>query len=426
MSTPKEFKWGRDGSPPELNAHSEAKLRVFRDYLGRYLDVLTQPRSRRELKLTIVDGFAGGGYFTYHGKEVSGSPLMILEELEAAQRRINEGRPNPVVFSVRTYFVEKNRNNFAALKSRLWARGYGPRIGVDIDLRHGLIQAEIDQICADIRRLSPRSGRAIFLFDQTGYTDIELSMARRILGEFDRSEIIMTWAVDRLIDFLNSRSEFAKAVLGVGIDKGLLREILAMKGQKHVRHLIQNRLAQHLKKQLGDPYFTVFFVKPSESHRALWLVHASKHPTARDAMLRTHWAVANASISHGPDGLGTLGFTPYDELSMPLPLEFDPAVLQRVKAGLKQDLVPMILNSFGHKPVSLRQLRMIALNGGVMGTFDHFGEAVLSSAEDRELQILTSAGRPKRLGAKLKTEDRILIPETPPLLALMGLDLPKK
>ena len=426
MSSQTAFKWGLDGSPPELNAHSEAKLRVFRDYLSRYLDILTQPRLRRELRLTIVDGFAGGGYFTYRGREVSGSPLIILEELEAAKERINKGRPNPVAFSVRTYFVDRNRNNIAALKSHLWQCGYGSRIGTDINICHGRIEAEIDHICADIRRLSPRSGRAIFLLDQTGYTDVDLSMPRRILRDFDRSEIIMTWAVDWLIDFLNESPEFTKAALGAGIDETLLHELLTMKGQKHARHLIQNRLARHLKQQLDDPYFTVFFVKPSDSHRALWLVHASKHPTARDAMVRTHWAVANASISYGPDGLGMLGFTPDDEISMPLPLGFDPSALQRVEAGLKRDLTPTILDAFGHNPVPVSQIQMMVLNAGVMGTYDHFGQAVLSAAEDREVQILTSGGRPKRLGAKLKADDRILIPETPPLLALMGLDLPKK
>jgi len=152
MSTPKEFKWGRDGSAPELHSHSEAKLRVFRDYLGRYL--VTQTQRRRELKLTIVDGFAGGGYFTYRGEEISGSPLMILEVLEAAEQRINRGRSRPVEFSVRTYFVEKNPDNIAALKSRLWSCGYGPRVGAEINLRHGSLRSEIDQICEDVRRHS--------------------------------------------------------------------------------------------------------------------------------------------------------------------------------------------------------------------------------------------------------------------------------
>ncbi len=426
MNTPKEFRWGRDGSPPELQVHSEAKLRVFRAYLRRYLDILTQPRQRRELKLTIIDGFAGGGYFTFRGEEVSGSPLMILEELESAEIRVNEGRPNPVIFNIRTHFIDDNNNNLSALRNYLWTQGYGARIGSDINLHHGKIESKIDHIRSDVSLLSPRSGRSIFLLDQTGYTSVELSMVRSLLDEFDRSEVIMTWAIDWLIDFLNAGSDFAKAALGAGIDQSALQELLELKGQKGARYLIQNRLAQHLKAQLGNPYFTVIFVKPAESGRALWLVHASNHPAARNAMACTHWEVANASISHGPDGLGILGFTANDVSSLPLPLDFDSSALQRVKAGLKQDLPPTILETFGHNPVSYREIQRKVLNAGVMGTFEQFGEVVHSAAEDREIKILTSSGRDKRSGAKLNADDQILIPETPPLLALMGLDLPKK
>lgn len=425
MAAPKEFRWGREGSPPQLGVHSEAKLRVFRNYLSRYLDILTQPRRRRELRLTIVDGFAGGGYFQFGDQVVSGSPLMVLEELEAAQIRINQGRENPVKIAAQLHFVDSNKYNLSALRRCLWDRGYGPRIGSNITLHKGEFASVQNTILENIRRWSPRAGRSIFLLDQTGYTGIGLHAAREILGKFDRAEILMTWAVDWLIDFLHDGSDFSKAAMGTNIDHTQLRELLRLKDQKHARYIIQNRLAQHLRTELGNPYFTVFFIKPADSHRALWLVHASKHPTARDAMIRTHWEIANASISHGPDAYGILGFAPGDESTLPLPLEFDAAARLRTEAALKRDLAPVVREAFGNEEVPLVQVRDSVLNAGVMATTEHFDQAVLSAAADNEVRVLTSSGRLKRAGAQLTATDRLLIPETPPLLSLMGLDLPK-
>lgn len=425
MTTPKDFRWGSDGSPPEIGAHSEAKLRVFRDYLRLYLDIVTQPRVR-QLRLTIVDGFAGGGYFSRGDTIVSGSPLVILDEIDAAKSRVNLDRSVPVEFLDRAHFVDSRRQNLDALRAKLWEDGYGTRIDKSIFLHEGPIEAHIKTLKAEVKKQSPRSGRSIFLLDQTGYTEVEFSMARSILTDLDRSEIIMTWAVDWLVDFISDKPDFVKAASSANIDEEMLRELLSFKEQKHARYLIQNRLAAHLREQLGFPYFTVFFVKPSDSHRALWLVHASQHPTARDAMVRTHWAVANASISHGPDGFGILGFTPDNEHTLPLPLEFDGPAEDRVMAGLKRDLVSTVVDNFGHEPVTVEKLQGLALNAGVMGTYAHFGDAVSASAEDREIQLLTPTGQLARPGAKVQSHHRVFIPEPPPLLALMGLDLPKK
>ena len=94
MVTP--FVWPPNGPPPRLEEHSKAKLEVLRRYLRSYFDTLGANPARDEFKLDLVDGFAGGGTFRDASGEVSGTPLIMIEECEAAQRRLNEDRVKPL------------------------------------------------------------------------------------------------------------------------------------------------------------------------------------------------------------------------------------------------------------------------------------------------------------------------------------------
>lgn len=80
------FQWHPDHPPPPVEEHSKAKLNVLRSYLRAYFDRLrlnVNPH-REVFKLDLVNGFAGGGTFQDGDEIVSGTPLIMLEEAEAA------------------------------------------------------------------------------------------------------------------------------------------------------------------------------------------------------------------------------------------------------------------------------------------------------------------------------------------------------
>ena len=90
------FQWRPDDPPPPVEEHSKAKLTVLRSYLRAYFDRLNVNPHREVFKLDLVDGFAGGGTFQDGDDIVSGTPLIMLEEAEAARDRINRGRSKPL------------------------------------------------------------------------------------------------------------------------------------------------------------------------------------------------------------------------------------------------------------------------------------------------------------------------------------------
>ncbi len=163
------FEWQPNAPPPSIEPHSKAKLQVLRSYLRAYFDRLNINPAREVFKLDLVDGFAGGGTFLDGIDEVSGTPMIMLEETERAAVRLNENRTKQLRIDCNFYFVDKEKAQTDHLRNALGQRDHhldGDRIVI----RNGLFENEVESIIASIRRRQPRSGRAIFLLDQTGYS----------------------------------------------------------------------------------------------------------------------------------------------------------------------------------------------------------------------------------------------------------------
>ena len=81
----RHYSW-KVGQPlPVLGEHSLAKHRVFASYTARYIRILSPVLQMRKFKLTIVDGFCGGGLYSFDGGVVPGSPLLLLRSAKAAE-----------------------------------------------------------------------------------------------------------------------------------------------------------------------------------------------------------------------------------------------------------------------------------------------------------------------------------------------------
>jgi three-Cys-motif partner protein len=114
-------KWS-EGLLPPLEAHSEAKLNVLRNYVTDYIRILCADSFGRDaFKITLVDGFAGGGAYT-NGK--LGSPFALLEAVAAAETAINAHRTKQLAIDCHYYFIEEDLQAFECLKSQLTQSPY--------------------------------------------------------------------------------------------------------------------------------------------------------------------------------------------------------------------------------------------------------------------------------------------------------------
>lgn len=142
-----KWDWILGQSPPSLDPHSKVKHQLVTDYLQRYIGVLMANERMPSLKLTLVDGFAGGGLYSDGSGTALGSPLLLLQTVREAEARLNLARRSSLrKVDAHYHFVELKKSNFDYLKNALHAEGHADRIGRDIVL----YQNDFEAVCKSI------------------------------------------------------------------------------------------------------------------------------------------------------------------------------------------------------------------------------------------------------------------------------------
>jgi len=58
-----EYDWELGSPPPVIKLHSLVKHEIIHAYVAKYISILAANPAQRQLRLTLVDGFAGGGLY---------------------------------------------------------------------------------------------------------------------------------------------------------------------------------------------------------------------------------------------------------------------------------------------------------------------------------------------------------------------------
>jgi len=406
MSTEK-YEWVIGSPPPALEGHSVAKHAVLRSYVRRYIDVLTSDPRHDFLNLTLIDGFAGGGAYVNGGAVAPGSPMILLEEVACAQAGFNAVRTKPFALKAEFIFVERKNSNFEFLERTIRESVYGKGLNENIHLLNLSFEDALPTILERIKGRG-RAHRCIFFLDQYGYNQVSFDAIRTILTTLENPEIIVTFNVDYLIDYLSEDEPFLKGVTPVELGVSRVREMLALKetDQREGRWIIQNFLYRHLMERTGAPFYTCFFIKSPDSHRSYWLVHISKHPKARDEMALRHWAMSNHFIHHGRAGLRMLGFDPERDIEqIPLDFIFDDDAAARSKSALMSELPPLIFNR-GVAP-TLAELFSRVCNE-TPATTKLISNVLADLRGESEIEIMTKDGRSRPRSTSFEWTDVVL------------------
>ncbi len=232
-----QYEWKLGQPLPVLGAHSVAKHDIFEQYLGIYIERLTRTPSQTMLNLTIVDGFSGGGLYRQGSAEVNGSPLRLLAAVETAEKALNAARAKG--FNVRAdfFFIDANPHHVAFLKDVLEKRGYGARLGQDIFICEALFEEACTDVLAHIQKKGS-AHRSLFFLDQYGWSDVRLETIRKILCTLKNPEILLTFAVDALIDFLSVKTAETQALLNIDLNREDVRALTDLRTGEGWRYLI--------------------------------------------------------------------------------------------------------------------------------------------------------------------------------------------
>lgn len=405
------FQWHPDEQPPQIEPHSKAKLEVLRHYLRAYFDRMATNPKREEIKLDLVDGFAGGGTFQDGDKVLSGSPLVMLEEAEAARERLNSrGRNKTLKIKCGFYFIDKEKPHTDHLHKALTERGY--EIGQEIKIETGLFEDNVEKIIRSIHEKQPRAGRAIFLLDQTGFSRVKLDIIRRIFSELATAEVILTFAADALVNHLAKTPETIKMVAPIELTKSQIHDLIEDRNGVGGNALTQRVLRGQIRNVTQAVYDTPFFIRPAVSRRALWFIHLSRHPTARDVMIQQHWNIKNTFQHYGTGGFEMLGWKTLRNFdTIPL-FRFGELDEQEMQKQLLNSLPEKLFSLANEQPIAIYKIRHIFANQ-TAARFSDLDKIVLQLVREREFDILDANGKARSRSLKiLKPTDQITLPST--------------
>lgn len=402
--------------PDAIQQHSIAKHRILQSYLAAYFQTLVSSPHQDVLRLTLVDGFAGGGLY-YHSDTrelVWGSPFICLNATREAGFRINEDRHKPLHLDVSYFFIEANHNAYLHLDKTLRQEGYEKELGQSIQVRNAKFQDEADGILQFIKKKSPRNGRSIFILDQYGYKEVPTGLIQKIFRSLPSAEIILTFGVDSFLNFASDKALTQDLVTTMGVTDlwqgKTLDEIKS--SERDWRLFIQSSLYRNLVASCGAEYFTPFFIRNKKGHGDYWLIHMSQHHRARDVMTEVHWDNQNYFIHYGGAGLNMFQMIGYDpdhdtrfKGQTELGFEFDDIARDASVTSLMEQIPRLIYaNDVG---LSFGELFTKTCNG-TPASASIYREALGQLLDYTTITVEGIDGRTRKSGQQIKDSDQIM------------------
>lgn len=392
------------------------KHQLVRDYLYKYIKVLMANVKMPRLRLTLVDGFAGGGLYSDGSDTAPGSPLIMLQTVREAEAYLNANRTQiPREVEAQYHFVELNPSAFDHLKHVLNAEGYGSRVGKDI----ALYNRSFESVCSGIIAAAAErkhGQRAIFLLDQYSYDDIAMPTVRAIFENLQGAEVILTFNVDSLLTFITDSDQFHSITRRIGLEPYInWKDIARLKAGSQWRQIIQRQISHGIWKASGARFMTLFFVTPRGNRPwSYWLVHLSNAYRANDVMKTVHWDHGN-SFGHSLEpGFFEIGYqankdvdvTFQNEMNFSEAAAFDTVLRERSVDKLK-DLLPRMIHQ-NPNGLAFNDL-MCQLANQTNATEQIIKESLNEGVLTHEVQAVIEGGGMRTKGTSIRGTD-ILIP----------------
>lgn len=409
------YDWIWGDPPPLLKRHSEVKHALLRNYLIDYFLTLVSMPQQDKIQLTIVDGFCGGGlYQNESGQEVPGSPLVILEAIREAEVLVNvrQERRKPIKIDVELICIDDCSYALDYLGHVLDERGYGGGVAKGLIK---LVKGKFADHCgAAIQRAhsrSPRSGRALFVLDQYGYSAVPMSCLRDIFAKLKHAEVILTFYIDSLISYLNEKN-LADFELSTGMCSSVCAADLdEIKQSPRWRVQLQSSLYQSLTSQCSAQFYTPFFIRPERGHGDFWLLHLSQHWKARDVMATTHWQHHNHFAHYGKAGFhmfstGYIGKID-DENRLQMGFDFSEVAATVSKETMMAQIPAMLFE--GADGMTFEQF-FLGLINTTPATRNMVEATLLELHQSGEIIVMDDAGDASKARVKLKADHVLRLP----------------
>lgn len=419
MAKDEKYKWDLTaGIYPHIDPHSKIKHQIIHDYIRSYITVVMSNQMIPRIGINIVDGFCGGGiYKDYCGlPDHYGSPIIALDAVQETVAEINIQRNMPREVLTQNFFIDIKKGNIDFLKAVLATKGHGHRLGKDIFTLRSKFTDALPEVINKIQSFK-FSQRSLFLLDQYAYKDVPFLSIRTIFQSLANAEVLLTFNVDSLIDYLSERDENKKALQNIDLEKYIpwekLRSFKATMRHEW-QHLIQRFLAEGILKESGADFMTVFFITPGgHNPRSYWFIHLAKSYRANAVMKQIHWKYGN-NFSHsmtpalfvGYDANKDIHVTDQHALGFGEEHNFCGVTGKRIETELSE-LLPRKI--YDQSQLSFEQM-MIGMANNTMADENIVKQSLHGPIVSGDINVFDKDSRTKRRkGSSIKSSD-IIIP----------------
>lgn len=427
----KHYDWRDYNNPPEIARHSQVKHEMLARYLERYIKVVTSNIFQSNLKLWLIDGFAGGGLYRVANSNLlhHGSPLILLEtvnkirlEIQAEDKKYCKSKFD---INARYFFVEKDKDAFNFLQKTLLSRGYQSDSSKNITVINDSFVNVFPRIIREIQTGKQRKPRCIFLLDQYGYKDVPFSILQMIFAAFpDTAEVLLTFATENLIQYISEEISFKTAMRNAGLADVITNELIenfcntSPYEKKNARLFIEQILTTHIQDKSGARFSNPFFITSEVSGKSFLLIHLSCHWKARDEMNKIHWELHNHSRHYGFAGLNnfrgvselitTLGYDIFYNENQAELFEsyFDNNAKEKTCEALCDEL-PRKIHTYQDEIVTVGRLLLENCNYTPANS-EHFNETLKKLIDLKVIRVFSSDRKHERLSAKTICADDII------------------
>lgn len=331
--------------------------------------------------------------------------MVMLEEAKSAEIRLNKNRTKKINFDIKFYFIDKKEHHVAYLRSVIEKQEFNIKDENIVTLNTPFEQVA-DRIITDVRKHQPKAGRAIFLLDQTGYSQVGLKLVARIFENLPAAEVILTFAADALVHYLDDNPSFIKSTSSLNFNPAEIKNLLSLKDEVGGRALVQRALLDNIHRETRAKFYTPFFIRPKKSRRALWFLHLSGHPTARNVMLDIHWKLSNTFEHYGRGDFNMLGWDSMIDLPQ---FDFSKDDNRRMHDQLLESM-PAKLNALAiEQPVTLETIYHNFANQ-TAARYSDIDKIIGQLVGEREFDILDSDGKVRIRSVSPQLTDRIALP----------------
>ncbi len=257
--------------------HSEAKVKLFGDYIQKYLNIICNDGYTQAIH--IIDLFSGPGVYENGGE---GSPVIALKKIKQTFYQFIDKRPKKVP-KIHCHFNDIDQEKITTLGNHIKDKKlHYPNFGTLNLINKDYLQI-VDVLPSKFKDF--KDTKAFVFIDPFGYKEIKAEHILNLLNCNNNSEVLLWLPIQFMYRFSKAGTPDVLESFNsqLGIDKNKL------KNEWEYIH----SLKEGFQSFIGNEYFVDSFTLKKEENTVFCLFFFSSHIRGYEKMLETKWDIDN-------------------------------------------------------------------------------------------------------------------------------------